>query len=116
MQLTAKTSALILCLTLTGSLALADEVVITYRSGVVQQVPLQEPTEQIQQISYRKQASGQPPAVPDTTAPKAPQAAAPQQQRKASTTKTAPASVPEPKASTEKIPIKLKWAQPKDSW
>lgn len=110
-QLTATTSALILCLTLTGSLALADEVVITYRSGVVQQVPLLEPTEQIQQISYRKQGAAQAPGAV------APQVAAPQQQQPATGT-SAPVAPPasEPKATTEKIPIKLKWAQPKDNW
>jgi len=104
-----KTTALLSCLLLTST-ALADEVVITYRSGAVQQVPLLEPTEQIQQISYRKQGTVQAPA------PAAPQVSAPQQQPATSTPKATAPSAPEPKTTTEKIPIKLKWAQPKDSW
>ena len=98
------------CLLLAGTTAQADEVVINYRSGAVQQIPLLEPTEQIQQISYRKQGTVQAPAAT------APQVTAPQQQPATSATNAAAPAAPEPKAVTEKIPIKLKWAQPKDSW
>jgi len=110
-----KTTLLLSCLLLTST-ALADEVVISYHSGAVQRVILQEPTEQIQQISYRKQAPVQLPAASGPAAPALPQVAAPQQQPVTSTPKETAPSAPEPKATTEKIPIKLKWAQPKDSW
>lgn len=110
MHYTIKTMLVVSCLLFVGSPALADEVVISYRSGAVQQIPLLEPTEQIQQISYRKQGTVQAPAAA------APQAAPLQQQPAASATRAAAPAAPEPKAVTEKIPIKLKWAQPKDSW
>jgi len=113
MHYTIKTMFAVICLLFTGAPALADEVVISYRSGAVQQIPLLEPTEQIQQISYRKKDTVQAPATAAT------QVAAPQQQPTTSThtSKTAAPAAPEPKPEEEKkIPIKLKWAQPKDSW
>ena len=109
MSPTIRTTLTLSCLLFAGAPALADEVVISYRSGAVQQIPLLEPTEQIQQISYRKQGTVQ---APTAAAPQA----APQQQPAANSTKAAPPPASEPKAASEKIPIKLKWAQPKDGW
>lgn len=116
MRLTSKTTMLTIGLLLASSIALADEVIITYHSGAVQQVPLLQPTEQIQQINYRKQAPGQPATAAGKPAPAMPPVVAPQQQPAANNTKVAPAPAPEPQATTEKIPIKIKWAQPKDNW
>jgi hypothetical protein len=110
MYYTIRTILVLSCLLPASTAALADEVVIIYHSGAVQQVPLLEPTEQIQQISYRKQGAVQAPAAA------APQIA-PQQQPAANSKQTPTPAAPEPKAeAVKKIPIKLKWAQPRDSW
>lgn len=113
---TIRTTLMLSSLLLAATTALADEVIITYHSGAVQQIPLLQPTEQIQQINYRKQAPGQPTTATSPAAPVTPKVIVPQQQPTADSTKTAPAPAPEPKATKEKIPIKIKWAQPKDPW
>lgn len=91
-------------------------MIITYRSGAVQKVPLLEPTEQIQQISYRKQVPPEQSPAAATQPVEAPQKAGPHQQPAAVAPQPTTPKAPQPKTEDGKAPFKLKWAQPRDAW
>lgn len=57
------------CSLLLTSTAAADTLVITYRSGQVQQVPLAEPSEAVSSIAYRKETGVLPAPAGGVTAP-----------------------------------------------
>lgn len=114
MSLTAHTTLLATGLLLLSTNVLADEVVIAYRSGKVQQVTLQEPTEQILQISYRKATPGNDTVTqqPQTKPPAPPTAES--QPKPTEKSGAASASPPKTEAGENKRPVKFKWAQPRD--
>ncbi|MBW4054424.1 MAG: hypothetical protein HIU83_03275 [Proteobacteria bacterium] len=95
----------------------ADEVVITYRSGKVQTIPVNDTTDPVEQVSYRKTEKAAPNALPGSqnipvrspspsTETKTPQP----EQEKASTQKA-----PQPVKNSDTPNVKFKWAQPIDA-
>lgn len=91
-----KTVLPLLFVLVAGSTCFADSLVITYRSGHVQTVPLDEPVGAISSTEYRSPTPFTPPPAPDAKA--APQAREPK------------AEQPQP---AMKSGVKFKWAPPR---
>ena len=60
MHITLIASTLFICSLAAAAAASADTMAITYRSGKVQQVPMEEPSEEVAAISYLKASASQP--------------------------------------------------------
>jgi hypothetical protein len=95
-------SVLVTCLLFMAALAIADEVVITHRSGKVQIIPIEEKGDPVEQVSFRR----------SVTQPQSTSAAAP-------VATPAPAKVESQKKSetpqkSGRLPIKVRWAEPMD--
>jgi hypothetical protein len=116
MQNVKRTAILTASLLICSTNALADEVVIKYHSGKVQQVTLQEPTDQIQEISYRKTAQGPTQSADQPRVVPAPALPLPQPPPAPTGDKTSPKPPADTGASGEKLPFKIKWAPPKENW
>lgn len=93
-------SVLVTCLFFMTTLAIADEVVITHRSGKVQIIPIEEKGDPVEQVSFRRSASQ------SQSAPAAAPVAAPakvESQQKSETPQ-----------KSGRLPIKVRWAEPMD--
>ena len=90
-----------ICLALAGGTACADYVVVKYRSGKNQTIPLEEPSTQITSISYQEESTS-------SVAPSSPSV-------KSSAVATADeAATTEQRVNTPKTnnSVRIKWAQP----
>lgn len=90
-----------ICLALAGGTACADYVVVKYRSGKVQTIPLEEPSSQIASISYQEDSS----SAIEPSSPSVKSGAVATADETATT---------EQKAGTPKTnnSVRIKWAQP----
>lgn len=98
----------------TATAAMADEIIITHRSGKIQTIRIEQNDDPVEQVSFRRskeetQQVQQPvsntaaatKAVPDAATAPSPKATSPK--------------VEEPAKASERSGIKIKWAQPVDS-
>lgn len=110
------TSILAATLALTGSTALADEIVITHRSGKVQILPINDAGDPVEQVSFRKsrkESSTSPAPAPQqmpVSTPDGKGLTPPVVNEKVVVQK--PAETPK---SPDKPAVKFKWAEPKDT-
>lgn len=102
--------------TLFSSTALADEIVITHRSGKTQTIRVEAGDDPVEQISIRKEAAAAPKtelkAVPPAQTPSQ-TAVTPPPSQQAAPTGTAKQTAPEPRHETGGV--KIKWADPVDA-
>ena len=89
------------CFALAGGTACADYVVVKYRSGKVQTIPLEEPSTQIASISYQEDSSSA--IEPSSPAVKSGAVAT------ADETATTEQKAGTPKTNNS---VRIKWAQP----
>ncbi|OGT99625.1 MAG: hypothetical protein A2X80_13105 [Geobacteraceae bacterium GWB2_52_12] len=90
-----------MCLALAGGTACADYVVVKYRSGKIQTIPLEEPSTQITSISYQEDStSAAEPSSPSV--------------RGSAVATADEGATTEQKAGTPKAnnSVRIKWAQP----
>lgn len=109
------TSILAAALALTGSTALADEIVITHRSGKVQILPINDAGDPVEQVSFRKSRT----ESNTLPAPAAQQTPVPTPGGKALTPpaineKVVVQKPVETPKSPDKPAVKFKWAEPRD--
>jgi hypothetical protein len=91
---------------------LADEVIIKYRSGKVQTIQVNDTTDPVEQVSYRKSEKATPDAASESQntpllSPSSETKRSQPEQEKASTQKTS-----ESVKNLNKPTVKFKWAQP----
>ena len=95
-------------LLLTGSFAVADEIIIIHRSGKIQTLQIDSAADPVEQVSFRRKAQ----EITTTQQPQpqpAPAAAA-------AVTQAPPAAKAEtPAKAPEKSGVKIKWAEPMDA-
>lgn len=87
--------------------SMADEIIITHRSGKIQTIRIEQNGDPVEQVSFRR-SKEEPHQIQQsqsnsTTAPKTASDAAP------------PKKTAEPAKATERSGIKIKWAQPMDT-
>lgn len=95
-------SVLVACLLSMTALAIADEVVITHRSGKVQIIPIEEKGDPVEQVNFRRSAT-QSQSAPAAAPVAAPAPAKVESQQKSETPQ-----------KSGKPPIKVRWAEPMD--
>ncbi len=89
-------------LMITGTAVVADEIVVTHRSGKVQTISIDSNTDPVEQISFRKTDTTTPGNPGKTQTPPAP-TPPPQVQQQ---------SAPQQPPAADKPPVKFKWAAP----
>jgi len=104
---------LITGLLLTASLATADEIIIIHHSGKVQTIPLNDSSDPVEQVSFRRSekpvSTG---TVPTQTTPAVSPAAEVKTSKQPDESPVPP--MEQPAKSSDKPKIIIKWAEPAD--
>lgn len=103
-------------LLLTGTAAVADEVIIIHRSGKIQTLQIDGAADPVEQVSFRRKAP-EAAATPQASAapPAAVVAAPPVVTTAPAATPAAKTAAPAPKTPDTKPGVKIKWAEPMDA-